>query len=157
MFTACKTPKPLDVVPDFDVTKYTGTWHEIARLPNSFEKNLNRITATYSLMDNGKIKVENKGYLINNPSKQKSIVGKAYIPDSKVPAKIKVTFFWPFYGNYWVLAIDKDYQNALVGDPSRKYLWLLSRNDTMDNATYKTLENIALKKGFDVSKLIGGQ
>lgn len=153
--TGCKsTYAPLDTVPNFDISRYTGTWYEIARLPNRFEKNLDCVTANYTILPEGKVEVINKGYLINDHTRSKDIKGKAYMPDVNNSSKIKVSFFGPFYGDYWVLAIDNEYKNVLVGDPSRKYLWILSRADTMEINTYKTLENIALKKGFNTSQLI---
>lgn len=113
---ACASQKtPLDVVPELELQKYLGTWYEIARLPNSFEKGLECVTANYSLLKRGKIKVVNKGYLIENHSKYKRAEGKAYIPDENNPAKLRVTFFWPFYGDYWVIALDEQYRYALVG------------------------------------------
>ncbi len=155
LLISCSTSKNTpEVITDFNLEKYTGTWYEIARLPNRFEKDLDCITANYSLLPKGKIKVENKGLLKNDHSKSKSATGKAYIPDTLTKSKIKVTFFWPFYADYWVLAIDKEYQNVLVGSPDYQYLWLLSRTDTMEINTYNTLVNIALKKGYNVSELI---
>lgn len=153
MLLACSTPKDLEVVQQVDIKKYQGTWYEIARFPNSFEKKLERVSATYTIRDDGKIDVYNKGFLIDEPTKEKNIKGVAWVPDAQSPAKLKVRFFWPFAGDYWILALDKDYRYALVGDPSRKYLWILGREKTLDDSIIKQLSEIAKEKGFDVSRL----
>ena len=142
------------VVSSFDIKKYTGTWYEIARLPNSFEKNLKCITANYSLRDDGKIRVLNRGIKISDPLKESSARGVAWVPDPKIPAKLKVQFFWPFSGNYWIIELEKDYKYALVGDPSHKYLWILCREKVMDDQTYINLLKTAVKNGFDVRPII---
>ena len=152
---SCKSQNPpLNVVQQLDIKKYTGTWYEIARLPNSFEKGLECITANYTLLENGKIQVVNKGHLAENLAKVKTAKGKAYIPDKNEPAKLRVTFFWPFYGDYWVLALDSEYQYALVGVPDRKYLWVLSRTVDMDDTIYQELLSVAKKNGFAVDKMV---
>lgn len=153
--TSCKSEyKDLTTVNELDLSRYAGTWYEIARLPNSFEKGLECVTATYTLLPNGKVEVINKGYSNADSSKLKNIKGVAWVPNSNFPGRLKVRFFWPFSGNYWVIALDKDYNYALVGDPSRKYLWILSKSSTLDSSTYTALVNIAKENGFDVSKLM---
>lgn len=142
------------VVQSVDLKRYTGVWYEIARLPNPFEKNLKCVTATYTLRDDGKITVLNKGHKISDPEVVNSSKGVAWVPDKKVPAKLKVQFFWPFSGNYWIIHLDKDYRYVLVGDPSFKYLWILSREKVMDEATYKMLLDKAISEGFDVKPII---
>jgi lipocalin len=142
------------VVGTVDLQKYSGTWFEIARLPNTFEKNLKCITATYTLRDDGKVTVLNAGYRIDDPSKKSSANGVAWNPDKKEPAKLKVRFFWPFSGDYWIIELDKDYRYVLVGDPSYKYLWILCRDNVMDEATYKKLLQKAVTEGYDVSPII---
>ena len=142
------------VVQSVDLKRYTGVWYEIARLPNPFEKNLKCVTATYTLRDDGKITVLNKGHKISDPEVVNSSKGVAWVPDKKVPAKLKVQFFWPFSGNYWIIHLDKDYRYVLVGDPSFKYLWILSREMVMDEATYKMLLDKAISEGFDVKPII---
>ena len=137
-----------------DLTRYTGTWYEIARLPNKFEKGLICCSATYTLRNDGRITVVNKGHKIENPSEAKQSQGVAWIPDKTYPTKLKVRFFWPFSGDYWILLIDPSYRFVLVGDPSLKYLWILSRTKTMENADYKMLLDKAKENGFDISKLM---
>ena len=137
-----------------DLNRYTGTWYEIARFPNSFERGLKCATATYTLRDDGRISVLNKGHKINNPSEIKEAKGLAWVPDKTYPAKLKVRFFWPFSGDYWILALDPSYRFVLVGDPSRKYLWILSRTKKMEDQDYNHLLEIAKENGFDVSRLM---
>lgn len=144
----------LTVVPAVDLNRYTGTWYEIARLPNSFERKLKCITATYTLRANGKIGVVNKGHLISDPEKVKSAKGVARIPDKNNPSKLKVQFFWPFSGDYWILELDDNYKWVLVGEPSLKYLWILSREKNLDEATYEMLLKKAVEKGFNVKPII---
>jgi apolipoprotein D and lipocalin family protein len=151
---SCKSAnKHLDVVQVVDIQKYSGKWYEIARLPNKFEKGLECVSANYTLIENGKIEVLNQGYSTHDHSKIETAKGKAYIPDKNEPAKLKVTFFWPFYGDYWIIYLDENYQYALVGDPSRKYLWILARRKTMEEITFQKVLGIARTKGFDVDKM----
>jgi apolipoprotein D and lipocalin family protein len=152
-FKACSQEKP-SVVQSVDLKKYSGIWYEIARLPNPFEKNLKCVTAQYTLREDGRITVLNKGHKISDPSVVSSSEGVAWVPDKNVPAKLKVRFFWPFSGNYWIINLDKDYKYVLVGDPSYKYLWILGRERTMDEGIYKMLLDRAVKEGFDVKPII---
>ncbi len=154
MFRPAFSQSRLSVVPQVDLKKYSGTWYEIARLPAFFEKNLKCVTATYTLRSDGKITVLNMGHKIDDPSKVSSSTGVAWIPDSKFPAKLKVQFFWPFSGNYWILELDKDYKYVLVGDPSFRYLWILAREKSIDPALFTMLLEHAVKAGFDVSPII---
>jgi len=142
------------VVQSVDLKRYTGLWYEIARLPNPFEKNLKCITATYTLREDGRITVLNSGHKISDPADVSSSEGVAWVPDKNVPAKLKVRFFWPFSGNYWIIHLDKDYKYVLVGDPSFKYMWILCREKVMDEATYKMLLDRAVIEGFDIKPLI---
>jgi apolipoprotein D and lipocalin family protein len=149
---SCKS-QPLETVKVLDVRQYAGTWYEIARLPNKFEKNLEFVTATYELMENGKIKVTNRGISSIEPHKKSEVTGKAWVPDPAFPGKLKVQFFWPFAGPYWVIALDPDYRYALVGDPSRKYLWILSKDKQLNQETYLKLVQTARDMGFETDKL----
>ena len=151
--TANSQQKPV-VVSTVDLKRYAGTWYEIARLPNSFERKLKCITANYTLREDGKITVLNKGHYISEPSKVNTATGVAWLPDKNSPAKLKVQFFWPFSGNYWIIDLDKDYKYVLVGDPSFKYLWILCREKKMDDATYQMLLKKAVENGFDIKPLI---
>jgi apolipoprotein D and lipocalin family protein len=146
-----KSPK---VVSSVDLARYQGTWYEIARLPNFFEKKLKCITATYTLRDDGKMTVLNKGNQIAAPHKPSSSQGVAWVPDKNSPAKLKVQFFWPFSGDYWIMFLDQDYRYVLVGDPDRKYLWILCRENHLDEVTYNMLLQKAVDNGYDLTSII---
>ena len=154
LFSSTNAQKNLSVVPSVDLNKYAGTWYEIARLPNSFESKLKCITATYSLREDGRITVLNKGHYISNPEKINTAKGVAWVPDKTNPAKLKVQFFWPFSGNYWIMELDKDYRYVLIGEPSFKYLWILARDKNLDETTLQMLKKKAIDASYDLSKLI---
>ena len=149
---SCGSKEELSTVSEVDLEKYAGTWYEISKLPNKFEKGLECVSATYSLKENGKINVLNQGFKTKNGT-WKDITGTAYVPDPAFPGRLKVTFFWPFSGDYYIIALADDYTYALVGDPSRKYLWILSKNKTMDETVYSNLLAIAKEKGFNIDQL----
>ena len=143
----------LEVVQSVDLSRYVGRWYEIARLPNSFQKKCaDSVTADYALRKDGKIEV------INQCRKASGEVttakGKAKIADKKTNAKLKVTFFWPFYGDYWILDLGPNYEYAVVGEPDRKYLWILSRSPRMDEALYQQLLQKMAAKGFNTELMI---
>ena len=142
------------VVKELDLKRYLGKWYEISRYDHKFERNLVRVTATYSWRDDGKIKVVNSGYEKTLNGKRSEAIGKAKIPDLNIPAKLKVSFFWFFYGDYYVLELDKDYQWAVIGSSSDNYLWILSRTPKMEEKLYKKLLNKLIERGYDVTKLI---
>lgn len=144
-------PNELQVVSFVDLGKYLGKWYEIAHLPAKFQQNCDETTATYTLLDNGSISVINE---CKKDEKIKVAKGKAKVVDKMTNAKLKVTFFWPFYGDYWIISLGETYDYAVVGTPDRKYLWILSRTPKMDNNLFSQLIEIAKSKGFDVSKLI---
>jgi len=152
MLSSCGSDYPyLKTVDNVDVNKYMGTWYEIVRLPNSFEKGLECVTATYSLKENGDVKVTNRGRNVDNHSKIDEANATAWVVDTTSNSKLKVRFFWPFTGDYWIIALDKDYQYAMVGSPSRKHLWILSRQSKLDESVAKSLLDSAARAGFDVS------
>ena len=153
-FLSSKPTQNLPTVEKVDINKYAGQWYEIARLPNSFEKGLQCVTATYTLKKNKKIKVLNKGYSIKDTGKFSTAKGTAWVPNSEYPGRLKVSFFWPFSGNYYIISLDEEYNYALVGDPSRKYLWVLSRSKNLDDTIYSELLDIAKINGFDVDNII---
>ena len=126
-------------------------WYEIARLPNFFERKLKCTSATYTLRDDGRITVLNKGNYLSDPLKNQPL--QRVLPGSLIkssPAKLKVQFFWPFSGDYWIMELDKEYKYVLVGDPSAKYLWILAREKKMDEQTYQMLLKKAIDNGYDV-------
>ena len=139
----------LQPVPNFNLKRYLGKWYEIARMPASFEKGLDSVTATYSLKDNGAVKVENAGM---KKGKTKRAVGRAKFADDSAVGYLRVSFFWPFYADYMVIALDDDYRYAMVAS-SHKYLWILCREPKLDEAVLHELVNKAKTLGFDVAKL----
>ncbi|MBC7450892.1 MAG: lipocalin family protein [Cytophagales bacterium] len=143
---------PVAVKP-FHKEQYLGKWYEIARLDYTWERNLDNVTATYSLHKNGTIKVDNKGYHVKKNKWEQSI-GKAKSMSDPELGKLKVSFFGPFYAGYNVIAIDKDYTYALVAGESTKYLWILSRKKTIP----EDVKNEYLKKaqsiGYKTEELI---
>ena len=155
LLTSCgKTiPEGASAVNPFDVKRYVGKWYEIARLDIKQEKGLNNTSAEYSLNDNGTIKVVNRGY---NASEKKweEATGKAKFADSENEARLKVSFFGPFYSGYNVIAIDPNYKYALIAGESLKYLWFLSRETTMpENVKQEYLEK-AKSIGYKTEELV---
>jgi lipocalin len=157
IFTNCKTNKTMidnSTVKSLDLERYLGTWYEIARFPHSFEKNLVGVTATYSRKENGKIKVVNQGYKKTLDGKLKTANGKAYVPDPNNPAHLKVSFFWIFYGDYYVMELDEEnYQWAVIGSDSPNFLWILSRKAQMEQPLYEDLLARIKNRGYDLSLL----
>jgi apolipoprotein D and lipocalin family protein len=151
---SCKATQSLSTVNEVDINQYAGQWYEIARLPNSFEKGLECVTATYTLKKNDKIEVLNKGYTVKEEGKFKTAKGTAWVPDSDFPGRLKVSFFWPFAGDYYIISLDENYRYALVGDPSRKYLWVLARSNSLNDRVYAELLETARNNGFEIDNLI---
>ncbi len=143
--------KPLEVVPYVELNKYLGKWYEIAHLPFRFENGCTDITATYSLSKDGNVSVLNECL---RDGKLKQANGKAKVVDKNSGAKLKVTFFWPFSADYWIIDLGNDYDYAVVGTPNRKYLWILSRSPQMDDNLFSQLVESVKSKGFDINKLI---
>jgi apolipoprotein D and lipocalin family protein len=141
----------LEVAPKVELEKYLGKWYEIAHLPAKFQEGCNETTATYTLMDNGVISVLNE---CKRNGEAKQARGKAKVVDKTSNAKLKVTFFWPFYGDYWIIKLGDDYDYSVVGTPNRKYLWILSRTPQMDDKLFSELVNFSELKGFNVKSLI---
>ena len=142
------------VVKNFELEKFLGKWYEIARFQHRFEKDLVGVTADYSLRKDGKIDVLNQGYEFILDGKLKQAKGIAKVPDVEQPAKLKVSFFWFFYADYFVMELDSvNYQYALIGSSSDDYLWIMSRTPQLDETVYNQLVEKAKSRGYDVSKL----
>ncbi len=142
---------PLAVVPHVDLKRYLGKWYEIAHLPARFQKGCTDTTATYALAADGSISVLNE---CRRNGKVRRAKGKAKVVDRTSGAKLKVSFFWPFYADYWIIDLGPDYEYAVVGTPNRKYLWILSRTPQMDDTLLAQLIESVKAKGFDVTSLI---
>ena len=149
-----KLMTPLKVVDFVDLQKYTGEWYEIARYPNRFQQGCQRSKATYTLRDDGKITVLNECYDLALSKKIRSVEGKAWVVDKQTNAKLKVSFFWPFSGAYWIIDLGKDYEYAVVGHPKRKYLWILSRTPDIEDTLYQQILANITNHDYDISKLI---
>ena len=145
---------PLEVVPFVDLTRYTGVWYEISRYPNRFQEGCVGSRATYALRDDGNISVLNECYDKTFDGKARSAKGKAWVVDKETNAKLKVSFFWFFAGDYWIIDLGNDYEYAVVGHPKRKYLWILSRTEEMDGEVYEGILARLRDKQYDTSKLI---
>ena len=148
------TPKGIDPVKNFELPRYLGKWYEIARLDHSFERGLNQVTASYSMRDDGGVKVLNRGFNEETQS-WKEAEGKAYFVKSPDIGHLKVSFFGPFYGAYIVFKLDQEnYQYAYVSSYNREYLWLLSRTATISEERKQDFIQTVESLGFDKSQLI---
>lgn len=139
-------------VKELNVQRYLGKWYEIARFDHRFERGLVGVTATYSMRDDGKIRVINQGYKNSLDGKLSRAEGKAKLTDE--PGKLKVSFFWIFYAGYYVMELDENYKWALIGSNSEKYLWILSRTPKLEQDVKKQILTKAKQRGYDISKLI---
>jgi len=145
--------QPLQTVPKVDLQKYLGKWYEIAAYPQRFQKGCYASTAEYSLSDKGYIIVENrcrKGSINGEPG---YIKGKAFVEKNSGNARLKVQFFWPFRGKYWIIDLADDYSYAVVSHPNRQYLWILSRTPQMDKTIFEQITGRLKENGFDLAKL----
>lgn len=147
-------PEGLEVVDGFDLDRYLGTWYEIARLDHRFERGLTNVTASYSMRDDGGVRVVNRGYDAADGVWDEA-EGKAYFVGAPDIGRLKVSFFGPFYGGYNVIELDKDsYSYSMVAGPDRSYLWILAREPEPDPAIVSMLVEKARASGFPVDELI---
>ena len=144
---------PLETVPSVDLQRYLGTWYEIASIPQRFQKGCTGTTATYSLRDDGQIDVLNRCRFERLDGELKLAKGRARVVDAQTNAKLEVSFFRLFWGDYWVIQLDPDYRYAVVGHPSRDYLWILSRTPTMDPARYAQIVAKLKDDGYELERL----
>ena len=143
----------IEPINDFNLNKYLGTWYEIARIENSFEEGLTNVTATYSLRKDGKVKVVNKGYDIEDEEWDEAD-GYAEFATKPHVAHLEVTFFWPFYADYVVFEIDPDYQYAFVTSDSNEYLWLLAKTPQVSQTVIERFMRVAREKNFKIEELV---
>ena len=151
--------KPLATVNKVDLQRYAGTWYEIARLPQWFQRGCYDSTATYTLNDDGTVKVINRCQREGEQTSEAE--GTARVVPGSDNAKLKVRFDnWVSRliptiteGNYWIIALDKDYQTVVIGEPSREYLWILARQSELPEDQYQALVQVAQEKGFPVEEL----
>ena len=143
----------LQTVPYVDLRRYLGLWYEIASFPQSFQRGCTGSTATYSLRSNGDIDVVNRCRIGSLDGKEKMAKGLAQVVDRTTNAKLRVSFFRPFWGDYWIIDLGADYEFAVVGHPSRDYLWILSRTPTMDPTVYDGIVGRLREQGYEVDRL----
>mgnify|MGYP003572124103 FL=1 len=144
---------PLATVELVDITRYMGTWYEIASFPQSFQEGCTGTTATYSLRDDGDVAVLNRCRKGSLDGEEDAAEGRARVIDSSTNAKLEVSFFRPFWGEYWIIDLGPDYEFAVVGHPSRDYLWILSRTPTMDSSVYEGILERLRDKGYQLDRL----
>jgi apolipoprotein D and lipocalin family protein len=154
LLAACTTngrqPPPLDVVPAVDLSRYIGRWYEIASFPQRFQKGCTDSRAEYRILPDGDVEVLNSCL---RDEKVDTAKGKAWVVETTTNAKLKVSFFWPFRGDYWIIDLGKDYEYAVVSAPSMKYLWILSRTPQIDEQRYQGIVTRLKDRGFDVARL----
>lgn len=160
MASACATTTterlglpPLQTVSKVDLSRYTGTWFEIASYPQRFQKGCTGTTATYTLRDDGEIGVVNRCRKGSLQGKEDSAEGRARVVDATTNAKLEVTFFWPFWGDYWIIDLGQNYEYAVVGHPGRDYLWILSRTPSMEDSVYRGILDRLQAKGYPLDRL----
>ena len=151
--TPAKTSRPLTTVASVDLRRYSGEWHEIARYPNWFQRKCTgAVSARYTSLPDSSIEVLNTCRKADGTTVSAKGVAKV-VPDSG-NAKLKVKFAGPFTGDYWIIALDPNYRWSLVGHPSRKYLWILSRDPEIPDALYNRIVAFATSQGYEADKII---
>jgi apolipoprotein D and lipocalin family protein len=144
---------PLITVPHVDLIRYMGVWHEIARIDHSFQKGCIKSSATYTMLPDGEVEVINR-CVNGKDGSLREAKGRAWSVDPENNARLKVTFFWPFRGDYWIIDLGKEYEYAVVGSPNRQYLWILARQPVMDDIVYKGILERLTTQGFRVEQLV---
>ena len=145
---------PLQTVAQVDLSRYLGTWYEIANFPQSFQRGCTGTTATYTLRDDGDIDVLNRCRKDSLDGEEKSSLGRARVVDRSTNAKLEVSFFRPFWGDYWIINLADDYSHAVVGHPGRDYLWILARTATLNETTYQSIVANLQAQGYETSRLV---
>jgi apolipoprotein D and lipocalin family protein len=147
------TAPPLRTVAKVDLERYLGTWFEIASYPQRFQRDCTATQAKYSLDDDGDIRVENQCRKHTLDGKLDRAKGRARVVDTSTNAKLEVSFFRPFWGDYWIIDLGAEYEYAVVGHPSREYLWILSRTPTLHPTVYAGILERLVAQGYDTSRL----
>lgn len=143
---------PLATVERVDLKRYEGTWHEIARIPHRFQKGCVASSAAYSLRPDGQVEVVNRCRDERDGSLREA-KGRAWALDAS-NARLKVSFFWPFRGDYWIIDLGREYEYSVVGAPDRDYLWILARTPDMAGDVYEGIVERARRQGFDTGRLV---
>jgi apolipoprotein D and lipocalin family protein len=161
LLTACagntsaqQHPEPLETVAHVDLGRYVGTWYEIASFPQSFQRNCTGTTATYELRADGQIDVINRCRKHTLDGRAVKAKGRARVVDPVTNAKLEVSFFRPFWGDYWIIDLGPDYEYAVVGHPTREYLWILARDPSLAPEVYDAIIERLAAQGYDTSRLV---
>ncbi len=144
---------PLETVESVDLDRYLGRWYEIARFPNRFEKNCEGVTADYARREDGLVSVVNTCRKGSPDGEEKAAKGRARVVDEETNAKLEVSFFGPFWGDYWIIGLAEDYSLALVGEPEGRYLWILSRTPTISDETRDGALGDLRRMGYNIDAL----
>lgn len=159
--TACAAPRdrlagnePPPVAENVDIERYLGTWFEIARADHSFERNCQGVSAYYERREDGAIRVLNRCWQGSLDGELDVAEGRALIRDRTSNARLRVSFFGPFFGDYWILDVAEDYSWAIVSEPQGRYLWILAREPQMDPAVLQARLDFLQALGFDTEGLI---
>jgi apolipoprotein D and lipocalin family protein len=144
---------PLRTVSNVDLQRYMGTWYEIASYPQRFQKGCVASRADYQLQADGRVRVVNQCREERLDGPVRKVTGTARVIDAATNARLEVSFFRPFWGEYWIIALDTDYRWAVVGHPSRDYLWILSRTPVLDETIYRQILDELPARGYDPSRL----
>ena len=150
LFGASNNPDT-KVISNFDLERYLGRWYEIGRLDHRFERNLSNVTATYSMRDDGKVAVLNRGYNVKK-DRWSTARGRARFAGAENEGRLEVSFFGPFYAGYHIIYLSENYDFALVGGDSPNYMWILAREPKLDAATIDKLKDLAKQRGYDLSE-----
>lgn len=145
---------PLETVPRVDLGRYAGTWFEIAAFPQRFQRGCTATTATYAPRADGDVDVVNRCRKGSPDGPEKVARGRARVVDRATQARLEVSFFRPFWGDYWIVQLGDDYDYAVVGHPSRDYLWILARGPSMDPALYDEIVRRLSAQGYDTARLV---
>jgi apolipoprotein D and lipocalin family protein len=145
---------PLRTVPRVDLPMYLGTWYEIASFPQRFQRGCTATTATYTLRDDGDLDVVNRCRQGAPDGPEKVATGRARVVDRATNAKLEVSFFRPFWGDYWIVELGEDYRHAAVGHPSRDYLWILARTPSMSPDLYDAILGRLSAQGYETARLV---
>jgi apolipoprotein D and lipocalin family protein len=145
---------PLRTVAHVELDRYLGTWYEIASFPQRFQRGCVASTATYTARPDGQLGVVNRCRKGTLSGPEKSVSGRARVVDRSSNAKLEVSFFRPFWGDYWIVDLGADYEYAAVGHPSRDYLWILSRTPTMEPAVFVAIVARLEAQGYETRQLV---
>jgi apolipoprotein D and lipocalin family protein len=150
---ATNDPLPVTSVQYVDLARYMGVWYEIARFDHFFQEGCRGSTASYTLLSDGEVEVINRCVKEKDNSLREA-KGHAWSVDPKGNARLKISFFWPFRTDYWIIDLGREYEYAVVGSPNRKYLWIMARKPMMEKDVYRHILDLVAKQGFDIGKLV---